>query len=80
VEEGYYMRLKISTTGKPAETKIVDAESGAEVVGVKHVEVSIDPFEILAVLVLNDFEADLTVDKVEVVSESTLQHDGTAGS
>jgi hypothetical protein len=44
------------------------------------VEVSIDPFEILAVLVLNDFEADLTVDKVEVVSESTLQHDGTAGS
>lgn len=65
------MRLKICTTGKPNETKIVNAETDEELFGVSHVEVSISPFEVIAILVLNDFESDLVVDEVQVTSANT---------
>ena len=65
------MRLKICTTGKPEETKIVNAETDEELSGVSHVEVSISPFEVMAVLVLTDFESELLIDEVDIASADT---------
>jgi hypothetical protein len=49
------MRLKIVYTGDPAETKIIDEETGEKVEGVHSVEVSIDAFSAYASIVLQDF-------------------------
>lgn len=69
------MQLKISTTGKPSETKITNAETGEELVGVQHVEISISPFETLAVIVLKDFASNIITDKVEFEYENSESHD-----
>jgi hypothetical protein len=60
------MRLKVLVTGKPEETKIVNAETGETVVGVAHAEIIIDPFHTEAILILQDFAAEIETDKVKI--------------
>ena len=49
------MRLKIIYTGNPAETKVIDEDTGDSVEGIHSVEVSIDAFSGFASIVLQDF-------------------------
>lgn len=49
------MRLKIIYTGNPAETKVIDEDTGDAVEGIHSVEVSIDAFSAFASIVLQDF-------------------------
>jgi len=57
------MKLKIVCDAKnPNLTRFVDAESGEELVGVVHAEVHIDPFDVKAILILDDFELNVEVE------------------
>ena len=49
------MILKIVYTGTPAETKVIDEDTGDAVEGIHSVEVSIDAFSGFASIVLQDF-------------------------
>ena len=53
------MKLKVIYTGNPAETQIVNAETGEEVEGVDSVEISIDAFGGYCALLLQGCEVDL---------------------
>lgn len=57
------MRLKIYTNGKPEETRITNAETDEVLEGVIHTEVIIEPFNVTAVVLLNNFIADIEVDE-----------------
>lgn len=59
------MKLKITGNSKnPEEVKIVDIATGDELMGVVHTEIHIDPFDVKAILILDDFEFDLETDTV----------------
>jgi hypothetical protein len=58
------LRIKIISNGNPAETKIVNAETGETLVGVVEADVMITPFETTAVLIFNEFEAHIETDNV----------------
>ena len=51
------MRIRIISTGKPEDTKIVNAETGETIIGVKEADIMITPFETTAVLVFHDFDS-----------------------
>ena len=53
------MKLKIIYSGDPTETKIVNAETREAVDGIHSVEISIDAFSGYAVLILQDFIAEI---------------------
>lgn len=53
------MKVKVVYTGNPAETKVVNAETGEDVEGIDSVEISIDAFGGYCALLLQDFELDL---------------------
>lgn len=54
------MKLKIYYNGNPAQTQVVDQETGEIVEGVVSAHVDIDAFNGYATLVLADFEADIS--------------------
>lgn len=60
------MRLKIYTDGKPENTKIMNAKTGEQLTGVTHTEIIIEPFNITAILILNDIELDLEIEEDSV--------------
>lgn len=61
------MKLKLTYTGDPSETKIANAETGEEVDGIHSVEVSIDAFSGYAVLVLQNFVAEIDNMETEII-------------
>lgn len=61
------MKLKLIYTGDPAETQIVNAETGEPVDGIHSVEISIDAFAGYAVLILQDFVAEIDNMEAEAV-------------
>lgn len=59
------MKLKIISDAKdPSKTRFIDAESGNELVGVVHAEVHIEPFDVKAILILDDFELEIETEDV----------------
>ena len=59
------MKLKIVADSKhPENTKFVDVETGNELVGIAHAEIIIQPFDIKAILILDDFELEANTDAV----------------
>ena len=61
------MKLKLIYTGNPAETKLQDSETGEEVEGIHSIEISIDAFTGYAVLVLQDFIAEIDYIDAEII-------------
>ena len=61
------MKLKLIYNGDPTETQIVNAETGEAVDGIHSIEVSIDAFSGYAVLILQDFIAEIDNMDAEVV-------------
>jgi len=61
------MKIKLIYNGDPTETKIVNAETGEAVDGIHSIEVSIDAFSGYAVLILQDFIAEIDSMDAEVV-------------
>ena len=61
------MKLKIFYDGNPANTQVVDAETGEMIEGVVSAHIDIDAFQARATLILADFEADIK--QVEVSDE-----------
>jgi len=53
------MKLKITYTGDPSQTEISNAETGEVLEGIHSVEVSIDAYTGYAVLILQDFLAEI---------------------
>jgi len=75
------MKLKIIYTGDPTETEIVNAETGEPVDGIHSVEVSIDAFAGYAVLILQDFIAEIDNMEAEAVhAEGNDRFIGTTDS
>ena len=61
------MKIKLIYNGDPTETQIVNAETGEAVDGIHSIEVSIDAFSGYAVLILQDFIAEIDNMDAEVV-------------
>ena len=61
------MKLKLIYNGDPTETQIVNAETGEALDGIHSIEVSIDAFSGYAVLILQDFIAEIDNMDAEVV-------------
>lgn len=59
------MKLKLIYTGNPAETRIVNAETGEEIQNVVRVDVAVDAMRAEALIEVTDLELDL--DNVEAV-------------
>jgi len=57
VSVGYLMKISILYNGNPAETKVVNAETGELIEGITDVQINIEPEEAFCVLVFTDFEA-----------------------
>jgi len=61
------MKLKIiSDARNPGKTRFIDVESGNELVGVVHAEVHIEPFDVKAILILDDFELDIETEDLAI--------------
>lgn len=59
------MKLKIISDAKnPSHTRFVDVDNGDELIGVVHAEVHIDPFDVKAILILDDFEVDIETEDI----------------
>ena len=63
------MRLKIIYTGKPEETKVLNADTGEHINNVIGIDVALDAFNGYVALTFKDFELEL--DNLEVVDENT---------
>ena len=61
------MKLKLVYTGNPAETQVVNSETGEAVDGIHSIEVSVDAFSGYAVLVLQDFITEIDNMEAEVM-------------
>jgi hypothetical protein len=61
------VKIKVYYDGNPANTQVVDAETGEMIDGIVSAHVDIDAFEARATLVFADFEADIK--QVEVSDE-----------
>ena len=65
------MKIKVIYTGDPAETKVVDADTGEPVLGITDVQINIEPFSAYAVLVFTDFEAEIENIPADILHEKT---------
>lgn len=63
------VKIKVIYTGNPAETTVVNAETGEPLTGISDVQINIEPFEAFAVLVFQDFEAEINNIEAEELSE-----------
>lgn len=72
------MKLKLFYNGNPAQTQVVDSETGQTIDGVVSAHVDIDAFNGYATLVFADFEAEIS--NIEVKDEDTQGIYGTASS
>ena len=52
------MKISIVYNGDPAQTKVVDQDTGEEIEGIANIEISIDAFSAYASIVLQDFTLD----------------------
>jgi hypothetical protein len=66
------VKIKIIYTGDPTETKVVSAETGEELSGIKSIEVSIDAFAGYASIILQDFLLEADNLEGEVVDQEEL--------
>ncbi len=65
------MRLRIEANSKhPEKTRIYDIETGIELTGVAHCEVILEPFDVKAILIMDDFE--LQVDTDNIIREGSF--------
>lgn len=66
---GCSMKISIIYNGNPADTVVVDAETGEPLEGITDVQINIEPEEAFAVLVFTDFEAKIANIEAEALYE-----------
>ena len=69
VSVGCPMKISILYNGNPADTKVINAETGEPIEGITDVQINIEPEEAFAVLVFTDFEATI----VDIDSEALYE-------
>ena len=72
------MKIRVYYDGNPANSQVVDAETGEMIEGVVSAHVDIDAFQARATLVIADFEADIK--DVEVSDEDPEWLHGTGSN
>lgn len=75
------MKLKITSEGTGATTKIVNAETGEEVENIIGLELSMDAFNVEAAMLIRD--PHLSIDNLEaqeIVQGDSARYDGEASS
>ena len=71
------VKIKIYYDGNPANTQVVDADTGEMIDGVVSAHVDIDAFQARATLILADFEADIKAVEVSDEDPEWLHRDGS---
>jgi hypothetical protein len=74
------MKLKIVSEGTGATTKVVNAETGEEIEDVLSIELSMDAFNVEAVVLIRDPHLSINnLEAQEVRQGDSAGYDGTAG-